>query len=189
MKAICTPVRDFVLAGFTYDLAQLLRVERDVVFTISHGTYISNQRNLLAKTAMAHGASHVLFIDSDMRFPPDTLQQLLRRGLDIVGANCSQRMKKEFTARARGCFISSVGKTGIEKVDTLGMGVTLIKREVFEKLPEPWFFMQSDGTKDIGEDVNFCLLAGKHGIKIHIDHDLSQQVRHAGIVEFGMDGF
>jgi len=189
VKVICTPCRDMVHAGFTYDLAQLLRVSIDAVFAISQGTYISNLRQLLAKTAIDNGASHVLFIDSDMRFPPDTLKQLLRRDLDIVGANCVQRMRKEFTARRDSQFISSVGKTGIEQVDTLGMGVTLMKRRVLEKMSQPWFFMSSDGTKDVGEDVNFCLKAAEHGFAVHIDHDLSQQVRHAGLVEFGMENF
>jgi hypothetical protein len=134
-------------------------------------------------------ASHVLFIDSDMRFPSDTLERLLKHDVDIVGANCVQRTQKQFTARKNGEFVSSIGKTGIEEVDTLGFGVTLIKAEVFEKMEEPWFHTPFDGNKHVGEDVYFSTMAGKNGYKIYIDHDLSQHIKHAGLVEFGMDGY
>lgn len=186
MIAICTPTRDTVNAGFAYDLISLLRRTSEAIWTVSQGTLLCNLRGLLVKTALSNGASHILFIDSDMRFPDDTLNQLLLRDKDIIAANCKQRTQNEWTARKDETFISSQNKTGVEIVDTVGMGVTLITRKVFETIPEPWFATPWDGTKHVGEDIYFCEMARRAGFTINIDHDLSQQVRHAGLVEFGI---
>lgn len=186
MKAICTPTRDTVYAGFAYDLGNLLQKESDARFYISQGSLLPNLRTLLVKTALTGGASHVLFIDSDMRFPTYALEQLLARGGDIIGANCKQRTQDQWTARRDGVFLSSTGRSDLEKADTIGFGVTLIARAVFEKIPEPWFATPYDGDKFIGEDVFFCEMARKAGFQPVVDHALSQVVKHAGLVEFGV---
>ncbi len=186
MKAICTPTRDQLYAGFTYDLVNLIKVSPETIFTITQGTLLANLRELLAKTCVENNITHLLFIDSDMRFPPDTMERLVKRDCDIIGANCKQRTQDEWTARKDGKFIDSFGKKGIEEVDTLGFGVTLIKTSVFKKMAEPWFSTPWDGTKHVGEDVYFCTMARIAGFKIMVDHDLSKEIKHAGLVEFGI---
>jgi hypothetical protein len=195
MIVIATPTRDSVIAGFAYDLVRLIQFDcaNEIIFSVTQGTNICNNRSLLAQTALGYGASHILFIDSDMRFPPDALKRLLACVHDckvsIIGANCRQRTQKEYTARKGSEFISSKGRTGIEEVETLGFGVTLIQRDVFAALKKPWFHTPWDGTKQVTEDVYFCTMAREAGFKVHIDHDLSQLVRHAGTVEFGTEDF
>ncbi len=186
MKVIATPARDTVLAGFAYDLAQLIRHSSDAIFATAQGSILSNLRSTLAQTSLDNGASHILFIDSDMRFPPDTLERLLIHDKPIIGANCRQRNSPKFTARKNDDFISSSGKTGIEQVDSIGFGVTLIVAEVFHRMRKPWFSMPWDGTKHCGEDIYFCKRAQEMGLSVYIDHDLSQQVKHSGLVEFGI---
>ncbi len=186
MVIVGTPTRDLLYAGFTFDLVQLTRESPDAFFSVVQGTLLPNLRELLVETAIVQKASHVLFIDSDMRFPSHTLEILKGYDKDIVGVNCKQRTQDAWTARKEGEFISSVGKSGLEEVDTLGMGVTLIKTSVFEKIPKPWFSTPWDGKKHIGEDVYFCSNAREHGFKVFADHDLAQLVRHAGLVEFGI---
>ena len=120
-----------------------------------------------------------------MRFPPDVAQRLRSHNLDVVGANCRQRTADGWTAFKDGKQVSSAGKVGTERVDTLGMGVTLIKTSVFSRLPRPWFPMQWDSTvgKYVGEDVGFCLAAKAAGINIWIDHSLSSDIRHTATEE------
>lgn len=182
MIVIATPSRDKVEATFTYDLVQLIQNTKDVVFAVSLGTYLQNLRTSLVKQAVLSGATHILFIDSDMRFPNDTVERLLKHNKDIVGANCRQRTQNEWTARKDDKFISSDNKTGLEEVDTLGFGVTLIKLDVFGE--QPWFAMPFHEEKFIGEDVFFSHYAKEKGFKIWIDHDLSQEIKHTGIKEF-----
>lgn len=178
MITICTPTRDDVDAGFAMSLAYLMRSYTDSNFIVMLGTLLPNLRQGLVKQAMSIGSSHVLFIDSDMSFPPYTLHQLMRADKDIIGANCVQRTQDEWTARKDGHFVSSLNKTGIEQVDTLGFGVTLIKMKVFETVERPWFNTPYDGEKHEGEDVSFCRKARDAGFKIFIDHDLSQEIGH-----------
>jgi len=54
------------------------------------------------------------------------------------------------------------------KVDIVGTGIVLIKREVFEKLEKPWFQCYEKG-KNAREDVYFCLRCRDAGIPVYID--------------------
>jgi GT2 family glycosyltransferase len=160
------------------------------IFT-SMGTLIANQRQELVGEALQSGASHILFLDTDMRFPKDTIDRLLAHDKPIVAANyATRRMPVKTvafkTAGSWDCVYTTEDKTGLEKVAAVGMGVMLIKREVFETLELPWFIIgYSPKTFEFsGEDIFFCRQAQKAGYDIMIDHDLSKQVKHIGSFEF-----
>jgi hypothetical protein len=184
---VATPTRDTVTAGFCGDLVKLCRRHPDLKFAAVTGIYIANLRNMAVNLARQVGASHVLFIDSDMRFPEDTVDRLLAADKDIVASNCIMRTMPEWwVARKNGAMVSSYGKSGLEDVDTVGCGVMLIKLSVFDRLPSPWFSTPFNGSDHTGEDVYFCQQARIAGFDIWIDHDLSQDVRHTGTVELGV---
>jgi hypothetical protein len=183
---VATPTRDTVTAGFCGDLVKLCRRHPDLKFAAVTGIYIANLRNTAVKLAQAVKASHLLFIDSDMRFPEDTVDRLLAADKYIAAANCVMRTMPElWVARKDGVHVSSVGKSGLEAVDTMGCGVMLIKMGVFDALSQPWFSTPFNGSDHTGEDVFFCQLARRAGLSVWIDHDLSQMVRHTGTVELG----
>lgn len=189
MILVATPTRGEVLATFAYDLIQLLKKSPKASWGISLGSYINNNRTLLVHEAVKQGASHILFIDSDMRFPPDALERLLKHNKDIVASNAKSRTADSWCAFKQGKQVSSEGKKGLEEVETVGFGVVLIKTEVFTSklraLPPHIFSMPFDNStgKFVGEDVYFCTIARENGYKIWIDHDLSQEVKHTGTVE------
>jgi hypothetical protein len=94
--AVCTPARDMVHTMFTYDLVNMvanhtLNTNDAISLKISQGTLIANQRAELCLDAMREKCTHVLFIDSDMRFPHDMIERLLQHDLDIVATNCARR--------------------------------------------------------------------------------------------------
>lgn len=187
MILIATPTRDVVSAQYAADLVRLTRRHPDAKYAALLGIYIANLRNQAVTIARSVGASHLLFIDSDMRFPEDTLDRLLAADKDIVAANCVMRTMSElWVARKDGQSLSSVGKSGLQQVDHVGCGVMLIKTRVFKVLPTPWFSTPFVGDTHIGEDVHFCRLAHVCGYPIWIDHDLSQLVKHQGTVELGV---
>lgn len=184
-----TPTRELVHATMASDLIGLLAHSPGSEWRVGFGTIIPNNRTMLVHSAAEAGASHILFIDSDMRFPADALERLLAHKKDIVGANFRQRTRDAWTARKNGEFISSEGKKGIEEVDTLGLGLTLIDMNVFvgklRSVPPNAFGMPFDTSTGIfvGEDIYFCTVARETGFKVWVDHDLAQECKHTGSVE------
>jgi hypothetical protein len=186
---------------FTYDLVNMvcfhtLNTNDAISLKISEGTLIANQRAELSLDAMREGCSHILFIDSDMRFPQDMISRLLAHDLDIVATNCARRrMPTGPTAQIykengdRELVWSMPESTGLQEVGSVGMGVMMIKAGVFKALSEPWYETpwRHDKRGYIGEDVFFCRKAREAGFKIWIDHDVSKEIGHIGMFEFKHD--
>lgn len=187
MVVIATPTRDSITAPTVGDLVKLLRQHPDAKFLAPLGIYIAALRQMAVSMARQVGASHILFIDADLRFPENTLDRLLAHDREIVAANYVQRtMDAWCVSRVKGQSLSSEGRTGLQPVDSTGFGVMLIKCSVFDHLELPWFDTPFDGQTHVGEDVYFCRKAREAGLSVWIDHDLSQDVRHQGTVELGM---
>lgn len=131
--------------------------------------------------------THVLSIEDDMMFDPDTLHVLARRKLDIVG--CTYKTNKGWPVRWTA--ISKDGKElstdetkhGVEEAYVIPQGFTLVARRVFEQTPKPWFMQGWSAEEDkytFNQDYFFCLQASKAGFKCHIDHDASKKIAHIG---------
>jgi hypothetical protein len=199
--AVCTPARDMVHTMFTYDLVNMvcfhtINTNDAVSLKISEGTLCANQRAELTLDAMREGCSHILFIDSDMRFPQDLVSRLLVHDLDIVATNCARRrMPTGPTAQVykpdgeRELVWTMFESKGLQEVHSVGMGVMMIKSSVFKALSEPWYETpwRHDKRGYIGEDVFFCRKAREAGFKIWIDHDVSKEIGHIGMFEFKHD--
>ncbi len=94
--AVCTPARDMVHTNYTYCMVNLvayhtLNTTDAISLKLLQGTLIQNQRADLCLDALREGCTHILFIDSDMTFPQDMIQRLLKHDVDIVAANCARR--------------------------------------------------------------------------------------------------
>ena len=124
---------------------------------------------------------YVLMVDSDIIAEKRHVEQLLHRDCDVVGAAYQMRdADRLYTAGIFGKDLSTkfhIGfdKTGLTRVSWVGMGLTLIKRKVFENSEFPWFrheFVTIGNRKNQTiEDVGFCINAGRHGFKIFLDCD------------------
>lgn len=196
--AICIPARDEVCSGFAKDLAVLsaqwyAAVPPGSKFDIHmiSGTLIADQRMKLARMSLDGGADYLLFLDSDMRFPANVVHQLLKHDKPIVAANYATRRLPVKTVAFKNFqkleyVKTSADSNGLEEVDAVGMGCMLVKADVFRAMPMPWFQIgySPDWKAFIGEDMYFCREAQKAGFKVYIDHDLSKQVRHIGVLEF-----
>jgi hypothetical protein len=199
--AILVPARDTVMTSFAYDMARAMSFhtattdDRVILFT-SHGTLIASQRMELARQALEEKADYLLWLDSDMRFPKETIGHLILRDKPIVAANYATRRMpvKPVAMRDEGGKINRVytdtESEGLESVDYVGMGVMMTKREVFEKVEAPWFAIpySTIGNHYIGEDVFFCKKAKEAGFEVLLDHDLSHHVKHIGTFEYSHEG-
>lgn len=201
--AVCVPARDTMVASTAFDLARMAAYDsknRDgalAFYTVS-STLIFDARERLAEAALKDGADVVLWIDSDMRFPKDTIDILLSRNVPIVGVNAVTRQKPAFPTAKNFVMldkdigtwkkIDSRGKVGLEKVTAVGCGVQMTRREVFLKTPKPWFeFLKVKGNQWVGEDVFFCVRAHDAGFDTYVDHDLSLHIGHVGQYDYRWD--
>ena len=197
---IATPARDLVHAAYAQCLASLLaahgRFTNDVLqLSISRGTIISSQRTALVRDALADGADWIVFIDSDMTFPEDTVHRLLEHDKPVVACDASRR--REPVGNVTYVLDEQLGfvtidpfvTDGLVKVDVIGLAVVAVKADVFRELPEPWFhtpWIQSSGRFG-GEDAWFARITREAGIPIYVDLGLSQEIGHLGEKEYTLE--
>lgn len=195
---ICIPSRGEMCMGTAFDLAVMCGYDSrfrnpgtQSIYTVA-GTLIFDQRNKLAESALDEGCDYILWLDADMRFPKNTIERLISLDKDIVGVNATTRtvpakptaknLQINFEEKTNAWIpVDSKGKQGIEKVTSIGCGVMLVKRKVFEKLEKPWYwFSEIPGDKILGEDVYFCVKAHDAGFETWVDHSLSNMIGHIG---------
>jgi hypothetical protein len=185
--AIGIPSGDFVDAEFCMSLTTMMAEHRiPHVLINARGCYVYKGRNFCVKTAQAKKCSKLLFLDSDMTFPPLTLIRLLSHQKDIVGAMYSRRVAP-FTnlGTPTDKTMTKVNtQTPLVEMDMLPTGVLLIDMKVFDKLERPYFYHRlidgRDPDDDMGEDVYFCEKAKQAGFQLWADVPLSMQIGHIG---------
>lgn len=142
---------------------------------------IASSRMWLVKEAKKLGATHLLFVDSDMVFPASTLKTLLSRDKDIIGVEYN---KRQFPLQTVTAYMPDVEKSETEpfKVGVAGTGVMLIKLDIFDnpKMDKNWFSFgrNAEGKNVIGEDGWFCNTARDAGYDVWVDPSI--KVWHAG---------
>ena len=159
-------------------IGMLKNLPFDYHFLSHEGSAIHHMRERMVKKAIELGCTHILFIDSDMQFDKDVVLKLLAHDKDIIGAVYNQR-KLPPTPVVK---LISVGADleGLNEVQAVGTGFMLIKLSIFDFLPEPWFFWESNSDGDLvtSEDYWLCRLARDKGFQVWVD--LSIKVGHLG---------
>ena len=191
--AICIPSKDHVHAGFSLCLSLLTaKLTADNIsfeLKFNTGTVIANQRNDLVESAIKTGATHILWLDTDMHFPSTIVKKFLLHNKDIVAATYSTRYKPLRSV----AFVDPDNvdkrleeKTGLHEVWAVGLGCMLTKIDVFKNTPKPWFqYVWNTDTQDLsGEDIYFCSQATDYGYNVYVDADISQQIAHLGTKAF-----
>lgn len=143
-----------------------------------------NQNQLVIK-AREWGASHILWVEDDMQFPPDALHCLFARRQLWVGANYPVRSGPPFTNTAlaldKSRVVTYANSSGLESVLYTGYGCTLMDVQLFDRVPQPWFEMSWLGDNQYATtDWYFSEKVRATGIPIYVDHDLSKRIGHAG---------
>lgn len=133
-------------------------------------------RNDLVKKALSiPEVTHILFIDSDMTFPPSALAMLMADNRQVIGCNALRRRHPYIPASQRG----ELGKW------ELGAAFMLIDVSIFGLLPFPWFEGgYRDGHYRDG-DQNFCEKVNRLGT-VYCHEQLSQLIGHLGQMNFSL---
>jgi hypothetical protein len=195
MILIVIPSPDTVHTDFALALCNL------VTYTTMHnipvrlmsprGSILPVLRNVGAKECLSDkDYSHMLFLDSDMAFPADTLLRLMHHDRDVVGATYARRIPSEGkpVSKVPDGFSELRDSAGLIKVDELPTGCMLINRRVIDDLatcdPLFEFGWDTDNNKVVGEDIMFCRKAIAAGYSVWCEPKLSHQIVHLGTVGF-----
>lgn len=125
-----------------------------------------------------------MMLDSDIVFPPNMVETLMAYNLPIVGG----WYRDKHAVDHHPCVYNFVEKkddvdywkhrnvpgTGLEKVDAMGAGCWLMKREVAEALGEEPY-----ETFGGGEDMKLCNRLMELNIPLHVDWSLN--LAHVGV--------
>ncbi len=191
---VAVPCGEMVHADFMYDITRMVGYTALTAPAIGillyhvKGTYLPRARAALANEAVAQGCTHILWLDSDMRFPKDTLLRLLAHGEQIVAANYPTRQPPFIPTAMDNDYQPVFSGEGLSEVRVCGMGVMLTSCAVFHKIGKPYFALGYNKKDDdyAGEDAFFCESARKAGLRVLIDWPLSAEVGHCGAYTFDM---
>jgi hypothetical protein len=192
--AICMPTREQMhsrCAFSLYNLGKALSkagIEHSLF--LSPGTLIANQRHELVKAAQEWGATHVMFIDSDIVFKPSHVIELINFNEPIVGAAYSKRIEPVVATAWHSIdnwdsHVRLHEQTDSHiKVDAMALGFCLIKTEVFDQLDLPWFILGFHDGHYTGEDIEFFRNCKHNNIPVWLDVKISFEIGHLGLKEF-----
>lgn len=170
----------------------------------SVGSILPRQRLEILNGAIEMDADFLLWLDSDHTFPKNMLHRLIHQslvhGLDVVAANCvTKSIPATPTARYKPRVETDI-KTSepvftdksspeLEQVWRVGTGVMLLTKRAIRALQPTCFEMiYRPEVKDYqGEDWSMAKMLDDAGMKIWVDHRLSDQVGHVGIYEYTHD--
>ena len=142
---------------------------------------VDEARTRAAEKALEDGCKYILFRDYDVLAPPNAVNVLMTRDADVIGAPYLSKQKPPWPLIIKDGRATWAWKHGdVVKCDAIGMGCTLIKTEVFERLPKPWFStregvpegmdLNAKGKQTWTEDIFFCKrLYSELGIRPYAD--------------------
>ena len=152
---------------------------------------LPQSRNLAVKEVLSRPEyTHLMFIDSDLAFPADTLTRLLKHDEDIVGGTYPRRQPSSGHAvtEVPESFYRDVESEVLVPVEKLPTGMMLIARHVLEELKAPVFAFGWNpiDQREVGEDLLFCKAARAAGFGIYAEPRLSHQLVHLGTAGFAL---
>lgn len=158
-----------------------------LVFDYVSGYDCAAARNRIAKQAIAEKSDYVLMVDSDTVLPSDALKLMLEDQVDVIAGCCPHRDasnvydgrinatrlgERDYTWFYTADDLAKLRQQGItrEKIHGCGFGATLVKTDVFERIPWPWFsWTEYPDGNCLSEDLSFCQRCHEHGIDVHLD--------------------
>ena len=135
---------------------------------------LDEKRNKCVRIFLDTDCTHLLFWDSDTVGAPGAVTQLLKDDKPVIAAVVYRKggdhapvfgYWDDDTRLYRVPVPFDYNK--VLKVDIVGTGFVLIKREVFEQLEEPWFQCYERGNA--WEDIFFCLKCKEAGIEVYVN--------------------
>ena len=116
---------------------------------------IPEAQNQAVLDGLSSQANLIWFVEEDIFIPQETIDKMLREIADGADVVCVD-------------YPVNGGWSTIKEIDGViqhcGLGCTLIKRKVFEKISPPWFETDKSINADTGELMNIPMKYGGHDI-------------------------
>lgn len=152
------------------------------VCTMRNGAFIDMARNICARLFLETDCTHLLFIDSDLKWEPYAFAKLVTSGKPVcAGAYRKRQDKEEYPVRTAnregdGCLdIRDIDENGVGWImcDRVATGFLCIERSVIEKMvskatlikdskpdepsnPKLFYTYINEDNRFVGEDFAFC---------------------------------
>lgn len=181
------PVESFMsFNNLIFELIENIKTTKNFSFSFvnTKGLPVDQSRNsIVTRFLKEKDSEYLLFLDSDMIFPPNLVNELLKIDADIMTALAFRKWYPhhptiyEYDGKNFKSLINYEPNKIIE-VDGCGMACCLIKRKVMEKIKEPWFEFKKITDKErkksfmLSEDLVFCRKVKKAGFNIKVDTGL-----------------
>lgn len=188
---IAVPTFENIYPDTYKSIYDLDRGGHQLAFEFIRGYDCATARNRIAQRTIDTGADYVLMVDNDITLPRDVLLNLLDDPKDVClgyyahrdtdniyrGRTCvcktgwfSYPLESEYTA----VELKELRENGQYKIVIHGggMGCALIRREVFERIPYPWYdWVNYDDANRmmLSEDLYFCEQCRMADIPIYTD--------------------
>jgi len=196
--SILVPARDSVVTHFAYSLSELIKTTNDAgietYLFFDMGSILLKQRENLVEKAKEVKSEYILWLDSDMIFPPTTILRLLNHGKNFVACNYMKRSLPLKTVAYKEInnwesYLPLKPQNKLIKVEGVGLGCVLMKTQLFDDLEKPYFEFTYNKEKDewLGEDFNLCKKLRNQKQAINIDTLLSMEIKHVGSYAFGFE--
>lgn len=170
---ICVPCYDAMESGFVESLYKMQKVGQCDLEVLT-GSLIYDARNRLCEKAVKGGYDYILWLDSDLIFPSDTLVNLFDaiKGKDFVSGIYYRRKPNYNPCLYKTLRMGLDGATsedfdeipdGEFEIEGCGFGMVLMKTEILKVIGNGAF----SPIRGFGEDLSFCLKARREGYTLY----------------------
>lgn len=179
---ICVPTYETICTETYKSLWEQEDCDQDLMFDTVKGYDCALARIKACQMALDYKVEWLLMVDSDTVLPHDALKNLIEHDKDVVLGYYQWKVKEkgetclwrhgDWSSRYSASELHALHAVGtnLVRVQGGGMGCTLIRASILEKLPRPWFrwVVESNGL-ETGEDIYFFNLCKKNGIAVYAD--------------------
>lgn len=174
----------------------LMRRGIPAILGLNHGcSRPERSRNSVAWAFLASNCNRLLWLDDDQQFTPEQVVRLLcfSTELDVVGAIYPQKHEPIELRYATKQKFMPCEKWGLIRVDGMGLGFTMVTREVMQAhaydaplvkfdgmglMPMIFRPRLSEQMEDVGEDIGFFQDCRKLGFDVWVDP--AMKIGHIG---------
>lgn len=161
----------------------------EVHLSVQKGPYLDKGREAIVTDALSMGSEKILFIDTDLEFPPDAMRRILEHRKAIIGgAYNEKRLPPVSTVKlddGKGGYVTGSGRMPDKPFMCAAVATGFLALHlptITAKMQPPFFEYDHQEGWMAGEDIYFCQKARRAGLEIWCDPTIP--LRHIGDYDY-----